>query len=130
MVVGHVFTLEAKPDTLTATRSAGNPSTAQVTGTSITDPDAYRSTFPSNGAVIRFTSDTEYSLYAQPYTADSKPIATGTVGAGNAVTVAGVTYQFDSAPEQGDQFSVNANTHRSQNVLDTLGQLRSALKSP
>ena len=29
----------------------------KVTGTSITDPDAYRSTFPSNGAVIRFTSE-------------------------------------------------------------------------
>lgn len=130
VVAGHVFTLEAKPDTLTAMRSAGNPSTAQVTGTSVTDPEAYRSTFPSNGAVIRFTSDTEYSLYAQPYSADSKPIGSGTVGAGNAVTVAGVTYQFDSAPKQGDQFSVNANTHRTQNVLDTLGQLRSALEKP
>ncbi|MGE8385896.1 MAG: flagellar hook-associated protein FlgL, partial [Pseudomonas putida] len=130
VVAGHVFTLETKPDTLTATRSAGNPSTALVTGTSITDAEAYRSTFPSDGAVIRFTSDTEYALYAQPYTADSKPVATGSVGTGNAVTVAGVTYQFDSAPAEGDQFSVTANTHRTQNVLDTLGQLRSVLEKP
>ncbi|MFG0550263.1 flagellar hook-associated protein 3 [Pseudomonas sp. yb_9] len=130
VVAGHVFTLQGKPDTLTATRSAGNPSTAQVTGTSISDAEAYRGTFPDNGAVIRFTSDTEYALYAQPYTADSKAIATGTVGVGNAITVAGVTFQFDSAPGEGDQFSVNANTHRTQNVLDTLGQLRSALEKP
>lgn len=130
VVAGYVFTLQGKPDTLTATRSAGNPSTAQVTGTSISDAEAYRGTFPDTGAVIRFTSDTEYALYAQPYTADSKAIATGTVGAGNAVTVAGVTFQFDSAPAEGDQFSVNANTHRTQNVLDTLGQLRSALEKP
>lgn len=130
VVAGHVFTLEAKPDTLTATRSAGNPSTSQVVGSSVTDPDAYRSTFPSNGAVLRFTSDTEYQLFAQPYDAQSKPIASGTVGAGNAVTVAGVTYQFDGAPAQGDQFSINANTHRTQNPLDTLGQLRSVLEKP
>lgn len=130
VVAGHVFTLEAKPDSLNATRSAGNASTAQVTGSSITDADVYRSTFPSNGAVIKFTSATEYSLYAQPYSADSKPVASGTVGAGNAVTVAGVTFQFDSAPGEGDQFSVTANTHRTQNVLDSLGQLRTALGKP
>ncbi|MHC6226651.1 flagellar hook-associated protein 3 [Pseudomonas sp. X10] len=128
-VAGHVFSLEAKPDTLTATRSAGNASTAQVTGTSITDADAYRSTFPSDGAVIKFTSDTEYALYAQPYTADSKPVATGTFGGGT-LMVAGVTYQLDGTPAAGDQFAVSANTHKTQNVLDTLGQLRAALDNP
>ncbi|MDN7139149.1 flagellar hook-associated protein 3 [Pseudomonas sp. JQ170] len=130
VLAGHEFTLQGKPDSLNATRSAGNASTAQVTGTRIADADAYRSTFPSDGAVIKFTSDTEYALYAQPYSADSKPVATGTVGAGNALTVAGVTYQFDGPPAAGDQFAVTANTHKTQNVLDTLGQLRAALDAP
>ncbi|MNJ42983.1 Flagellar hook-associated protein 3 [compost metagenome] len=130
VVAGHEFTLQGKPDTLTASRGAGNSSTAQVTGTAITDGDAYRSTFPSDGAVIKFTSDTEYALFAQPYKADSKPVAIGTIGAGNAVTVAGVTYQFDGPPAAGDQFAVNANTHKTQNVLDTLAQLRVALETP
>lgn len=129
-IAGHSFAVETKPDTLTATRSAGNATTAQVTGTSITDGDKYRSTFPSSGAVIKFTSATEYSLYAQPYSADSKPVASGTLNAGNSLTVAGVTYQLDSPPGEGDQFSVTANTHRTQNVLDTLGQLRSVLDQP
>ncbi len=129
-VAGHTFSLQAKPDTLTATRSAGNGSTAQVTGASIADAEKYRSTFPSDGGVITFTSDTEYALYAQPYSADSKPVATGAVGADNALTVAGVTYQLDGPPGAGDQFAVNANTHKTQNVLDTLGQLRMALQNP
>ncbi|EKT4521077.1 flagellar hook-associated protein 3 [Pseudomonas juntendi] len=129
-IANHSFTVEAKPDTLTATRSAGNGSTAQVTGTTITDGDKYRSTFPSDGAVIKFTSDTEFALYAQPYSADSKPVATGTLDASNSLTVAGVTFQLDGPPGEGDQFSVTANTHRTQNVLDTLGQLRSALEQP
>lgn len=129
VVAGHEFTLQARPDTLTTTRSAGNPSTAQITGSAITDAEAYRSTFPSDGAVIKFTSDSEYELYAQPYSADSKPVAKGTYG-GGPLTVAGVTYQMDGVPAAGDQFSVTANTHKTQNVLDTLGQLRAALDKP
>lgn len=129
-IAGHEFTFGARPDTLNASRGAGNPSMAQVTGTTITDADAYRSAFPDGGAVLKFTSDTEYALYAQPYTADSKPVQIGTIGAGNKLTVAGVSYQFDGAPKAGDQFGVTANTHKTQNVLDTLGQLRAALDKP
>ncbi|MFK0088931.1 flagellar hook-associated protein 3 [Pseudomonas sp. NPDC090755] len=129
-VAGHVFKLEARPDTLTSTRSAGNPSLTQITGSTITDADAYRSGFPSDGAVIKFTSATDYEMYAQPYTADSKPLATGTV-TGSSLTVAGVTYQLDgNTPAAGDQFAVSANTHKTQNVLETLGQLRAALDTP
>lgn len=130
VVAGHVFSFGARPDTLNVSRGAGNPSMAQVTGASVTDGDAYRSTFPSGGAVLKFTSDTDYALYAQPYTADSKPVSTGTIGAGNSLTVAGVTYQFDGPPKAGDQFGVTANTHKTQNVLDTLAQLRGALNAP
>lgn len=130
VIAGHAFTFGARPDTINASRGAGNASTAQVTGTSISDADDYRSTFPSGGALLKFTSDTDYELYAQPYTADSKPVASGTIGAGNALTVAGVTYQFDGPPKAGDQFGVTANTHKTQNVLDTLAQLRTALDKP
>lgn len=129
-IAGHEFKLEARPDTLNATRGAGNGSTAQVTGTSISDADAYRSTFPSDGAVIKFTSATDYELYAQPYTANSKPITTGVMTSSTELTVAGVTYQFDTPPGANDQFSVKADTHKTQNVLDTLSQLRAALDAP
>ncbi|MCE1115796.1 MULTISPECIES: flagellar hook-associated protein 3 [Pseudomonas] len=128
-VAGHAFSLQARPDTLTTVRGAGNPSSAQVTGGAVTDPAAYRSTFPDSGAVIKFTGANTYELYAQPLTADSKVVASGTFTA-PALTVAGVTYQVSGTPQAGDQFAVNANTHQNQSVLETISQLRTALDAP
>lgn len=128
-VAGREFSLAARPDSFNTTRSAGNTSSAQVTSSTVTDQAAYRSTFPSDGAVIKFTGPGSYEFYAQPLTADSKPVATGTFTA-PALTVAGVTYQVSGSPEAGDQFAVTANTHQNQNVLETLGQLRAALDTP
>ena len=130
VVAGHSFTLQAKPDDLNAVRSPGNPSGAQIIGSGISDPEAYRNGFPTQGAVIRFTSATDYEVYAQPYAADSKPIGKGQLNANNEVTVAGATFTLAGGPAGGDQFSVNVNTHRTQNVLDTIGQLRQALGKP
>ncbi|WP_313650753.1 flagellar hook-associated protein 3 [Pseudomonas soli] len=126
---GREFSVQARPDSLTTVRGAGNPSSAQVTGSSVTDQAAYSSTFPSNGAVIKFTGANTYEFYAQPLTADSKPVASGTFTA-PALTVAGVTYQVSGAPQAGDQFAINANNHQNQSVLETLSQLRSALDAP
>ncbi|MFJ4389463.1 flagellar hook-associated protein 3 [Pseudomonas soli] len=126
---GREFSVQARADSLTTVRGAGNPSSAQVTGSAVTDQAAYSSTFPSNGAVIKFTGANTYEFYAQPLTADSKPVASGTFTA-PALTVAGVTYQVSGAPQAGDQFAINANNHQNQSVLETLSQLRSALDAP
>ncbi|QXI37088.1 flagellar hook-associated protein 3 [Pseudomonas xantholysinigenes] len=129
VLAGREFSVQARPDSLTAVRGAGNSSSAQVTSSAVTDQAAYRSTFPSNGAVIKFTGANTYEFYAQPLTADSKPVASGTFTAPS-LTVAGVTYQVSGAPQAGDQFAVNANNHQNQSVLETLSQLRSALDAP
>ncbi|MFJ3447494.1 flagellar hook-associated protein 3 [Pseudomonas sichuanensis] len=129
VVAGHEFSLQARPDTLTTVRGAGNPSGAQVTGGAVTDQAVYRSTFPDSGAVIKFTGANTYELYAQPLTADSKVVASGTFTAPS-LTVAGVTYQVAGVPQTGDQFAVNANTHQNQSVLETISQLRTALDAP
>jgi flagellar hook-associated protein 3 FlgL len=126
---GHSFTLAAKPDTFTATRSPGNPSATQVTGSSITDPVAYHASFPTGSAVMKFTSATAFDLYAAPLTADSKPVSSGTVVAGVA-TASGVSFNLAGTPATGDQFSVAVNTHETQNILDTVSQLKSALNTP
>lgn len=126
---GREFSVQARPDTLTTVRGAGNPSSAQVTSGAVTDPAAYSSTFPSDGAVIKFTGANTYEFYAQPLTADSKPVASGTFTAPS-LTVAGVTYQVSGAPQTGDQFAVNANNHQNQSVLETISQLRAALDAP
>ncbi len=128
-IAGHVFSLGSKPDTLVGTRSAGNPSTAQVTGASISNPDAYQSTFPGESAVLRFTSDNDFELYAAPVNDNSRPVGKGTLANGVA-TVAGVSFQVAGTPAAADQFMVKVDTHQTQNVLDTIGQLRKALSVP
>ncbi|WP_095080161.1 flagellar hook-associated protein 3 [Pseudomonas sp. Irchel s3h17] len=130
-VNGHVFTLEAKPDSFNASRTPGNSSTAQLTGASVTDAKVYGDSFPSNGAVIKFTSDTEYELYAQPLTANSKAIGKGSLNAtGDSLTAAGVKFDFNGALKSGDQFVIGANNHQTQSALDTISQLRQALATP
>lgn len=126
LVAGRSFTLEAKADTINTSRTPGNGSTAQITNSTVTDAQAYGDSFPSNGAVIKFTSATEYEVYAQPLSADSKSIAQGTVDGG----ALGIKFDFAGAPQSGDQFVVNRNNHQSQNALDTISQLRKALEIP
>ncbi|MBH8612790.1 flagellar hook-associated protein 3 [Pseudomonas mohnii] len=126
---GHSFTLAAKPDTFTSSRSPGNPSSAQITGSSITNSTDYKASFPSGSAVIKFTSATDFDLYAAPLTADSKPVSSGTM-VGNVATASGVSFTMAGTPGANDQFSVAVNTHETQNILDTVNQLKNVLNTP
>ncbi|NMX91048.1 MULTISPECIES: flagellar hook-associated protein 3 [unclassified Pseudomonas] len=138
------FTLQSKPDSFSISRTPSNTSSAQLAGGTITSQAEYGSTFPNKGAVIKFTSSTAYEVYAQPITADSKPVSNGTVVPGtpaqpgpppvlatpDSITAAGVKFDLTGAPGIGDQFAVGSNTHKTQNALDTLSQLRQALETP
>ncbi|AHL32861.1 flagellar hook protein FlgL [Pseudomonas brassicacearum] len=126
---GHTFTLAAKPDTFVPTRSPGNPTTVQITDSTITDPVAYHASFPTGSAVLKFTSATDFDLYAAPLTADSQPVSSGTL-AGNVATASGVSFTLDGTPAADDQFSIAVNTHETQNILDTVNQLKTALSTP
>jgi len=126
---GHTFTLAAKPDSFTPARSPGNATATQITAGQITDPVAYHASFPTSSAVLKFTSATDFDLYAAPLTADSKPVSSGTL-AGNVATASGVSFTLNGAPAANDQFSIAVNTHETQNVLDTVSQLRTALNTP
>ncbi|WP_415765200.1 flagellar hook-associated protein 3 [Pseudomonas sp. ZB1P45] len=129
----YSFTLAAKPDSFNASRSPGNPSTEVVTNTSITNSAAYHASFPEGGAILKFTSPTAFDLYAAPLTANSKPVSSGVL-AGNVATASGVAFTLSGVPAPsmlaGDQFSVTVNTHQTQNVLDTVNQLKTALSTP
>ncbi|MHC8349513.1 flagellar hook-associated protein 3 [Pseudomonas sp. RT4P38] len=129
----YSFTLAAKPDSFNAARSPGNLSTEVVTNTSITNSAAYHASFPEGGAILKFTSPTAFDLYAAPLTANSKPVSSGVL-AGNVATASGVAFTLSGVPAPsmlaGDQFSVTVNTHQTQNVLDTVNQLKTALSTP
>ncbi|TVT85659.1 flagellar hook-associated protein 3 [Pseudomonas sp. H3(2019)] len=129
VIAGHSFQLTVKPDTINTSRSPGNPSVAVISGATQTNSTAYNSTFPTGGAILKFTSATAYDLYASPITASSKPVSSG-VMAGSTATAAGVTFTLGGTPAAGDQFVVQPNDHQTQNVLDTLSQLRTALTAP
>ncbi|VVN30752.1 hypothetical protein PS645_04817 [Pseudomonas fluorescens] len=133
LLTGHSFTLGAKPDTFNVSRSPGNPSPTQVTGTNVTDPAAYNASFPSGSAVLKFTTATAFDLYSAPITADSKPVSSGSM-VGNVATASGVSFTLNNTVADplatGDQFSVAVNTHETQNILDTVSQLKSALNTP
>ncbi|MGA8132541.1 flagellar hook-associated protein 3 [Pseudomonas gingeri] len=129
VIAGHTFTLAAQPDTFNTSRSAGNPSTTVVTGATTTNQAAYDSTFPTSGAILKFTSATNYDLYASPITASSRPVSSGTM-AGSTATAAGVSLTLSGAPTAGDQFVVQPNNHQTQNILDTLNQMIGALNTP
>ncbi|PHN64795.1 flagellar biosynthesis protein FlgL [Pseudomonas sp. ICMP 8385] len=140
----RVFTLEGKPDSFSVSRTPSNASSAQLSAGAVTSQADYSSTFPNKGAVIKFTSATAYEVYAQPITADSTPVSNGNVVPGtpaqpgpppvpatpDTITAAGVTFNITGAPGSGDQFAVGSNTHKTQNALDTLSQLRQALETP
>jgi flagellar hook-associated protein 3 FlgL len=132
-LTGRTFKLEGKPDTFNVSRGPGNPSTVQATSTQITDPAAYKASFPGGSAVLKFTSATTFDLYAAPITADSKPVSSGTM-VGNTATASGVEFTLNDTPtnplQTGDQFNVAVNTHETQNILDTVSQLKTALNTP
>ena len=130
VIAGHSFQLAAKPDSFVANRAPGNGSTAVIGQTSVTNAADYKSFFPEGGAVLKFTSPTTFDLYARPLTNTSTPVSSGTVAAGVA-TAAGVSFTLGGgAPVAGDQFDIAVNTHQTQNVLDTISQLRQALNTP
>lgn len=132
-LAGRTFTLEGKPDTFNVSRGPGNPSPVQVTGTRITDSAAYLASFPSGSAVLKFTSATTFDLYAAPITANSNPVSSGTM-VGNTATASGVEFTLNDTLadplENGDQFNIAVNTHETQNILDTVSQLKTALNTP
>ncbi|WP_060500744.1 flagellar hook-associated protein 3 [Pseudomonas sp. NBRC 111133] len=132
VIAGHQFTLSSKPDEVSGARSPGNASSEQITGATITDQNAYEAAFPSVGAVLKFTSSSTFELYASPVTDDSRPVAKGSLGGpnGTTATAAGVSFELSGPPSAGDSFGVKVDTHQTQNVLDTISKLRTALSTP
>jgi flagellar hook-associated protein 3 FlgL len=131
LVSGYSFSFGVAPDSISTKRSAANTSTAQITSATVSNSTAYTTQFPSSGVQLKFTSATSYDVYALPARPGSTPMSSGTLGATfpQTISVAGVDMSISAAPASGDQFSVTANTQERQNILNTIGQLRTALST-
>lgn len=138
-VAGYTFNLATKPESFNSSRTPSNPSSTQITSTTITNQADYTNGFPSSGVVIKFDANgTDYKVYAQPYSDTSKSIGGGAATAMPApapagsmtATFKGVKVEFGAALQGGDQFVIGTSSHKTQSALDTLGQLRKALETP
>jgi flagellar hook-associated protein 3 FlgL len=127
----HTFVLTSTPDQISTTRSPGNTSDAVITsaaiGTSSAELDAYNNSFPPGGAILKFTSATEYDLYAAPITDTSTKISSGSLSP--ATSASGINITVSGTPDAGDTFVVKGGTQQSQNILNTLTSVITALNT-
>ncbi|WP_069861362.1 flagellar hook-associated protein 3 [Pseudomonas citronellolis] len=132
LTAGYSFSFGMAPDGISSMRSATNTSNAQITAASVSDSAAYTSQFPSGGVQLRFTSATDYEVYAMPAVPGATPMTSGTLGATfpQNITVAGIDLTLSEAPATGDQFSISGSSPERQNILNTIGQLRDTLNTP
>jgi flagellar hook-associated protein 3 FlgL len=132
-LAGHSFQLAATPSSISTSRSPGNPSAATITdasvGSTAADMTAYNNSFPAGGAILKFSSATDYDLYASPYTSSSTPVSSGSLS-GSTANASGVNFTVSGTPAAGDQFVVQTNTHQTQNILNTLTSVITALNTP
>lgn len=109
--------------TLSPTRSAGNTSAAVVTQASVTDRAVFNTTYPANGATL------VYNAGAYELRSGNNPPLPATVS-GTTVSVAGASFEISGTPNDGDQFVIDTSTHQTQNVLNALSEVISALTTP
>jgi flagellar hook-associated protein 3 FlgL len=129
------YALTTTPDSISTSRSPGNTSAAVITsaavGTSAAALAAYNNSFPAGGAILKFTDATNYELYASPIVAGVPPVSTGTMVAPfDSATASGITFAITGTPDAGDTFVVKGGTQQSQNVLNTLSAVITALNTP
>jgi flagellar hook-associated protein 3 FlgL len=138
-LTGRTYSFGSTQDSFTTGRSPSNSSTTQITAATVSDSGAYTAKFPAGSAVLKFTSATTFDVYAAPLTTNSKAVSTGTVASTvdpvtnvtrYSASAAGVTFTLSGAPAADDQFTATSNAHSTQNVLNTLNDLRAALLTP
>lgn len=127
----HSFTLQVAPTEFAVTRSSANASTAVVGGGAISNQATFNSQFPTSGVVLRFTSATNYDVFAQPVGPSSTPIATGTAPGPypSTFSVFGADFTLSAAASAGDEFGVKPQFQEQRSILNTISQLRQSLES-
>lgn len=137
------YELAVTPSTISTSRAPSNKSDVVITGSTVYDPTAFNENFPAGGAILKFTSSTDFELYAAPYQASSKPVSTGTLQTTSAGTppvttttakAGGVEFTLNGTlpvtPVANDQFTAQSSAKQSQNILNTLSTLITALTTP
>lgn len=131
---GYSFELAAADDRFAIASNSAAQLSSQVSGLGNS-----AKAFPDAGVVIAFGSVTSeegvetptYSIYLQPYReGQSEPIVENHPFDGQSLDYAGVTFTFDKPPASGDSFSIKAESAQNTSILDTIAQLKDALRAP
>ncbi|MCI8210551.1 flagellar biosynthesis protein FlgL [Pseudomonas sp. S25] len=108
----RAYSVASTLDSITTSRSPGNPSATTISnaeiGSSAADKAAYNTTFPSSGATLRYSGTNGYELYASPYAVGNTPVATGVVTS-TSVSAGGANFTVPGTPADGDTFNDAAN---------------------
>ncbi|WP_313548575.1 flagellar hook-associated protein 3 [Pseudomonas sp.] len=127
-LAGHKFELGVAPDRFAI--SGQSASNVQLSSSAIIDNKKYTAQFPSSGIAIKFTGAAEYQVFAQPVRDGDKPLVEDGVLSGSTLSYAGVHFEVSGTPVAGEQLTINPKSQNTQNILDTLSKLSSALKAP
>lgn len=123
LLAGHEFEMGMAPDRFAVSGGSG---AAQVTSSRVVDADAYSAGFPAGGITLAYDG-AAYQAFAQP----GNVAIPSTFDAGtNTLTVAGAAFTFSGTPAANDQFKITAGSQETQNILNTISQLRQALEQP
>lgn len=127
----HSFTLQSAPMDFALTRGAANTSTAQLTSGVVSNQAVYDAQFPIQGLVLRFTSATNYDVYAQPVGSGSTPVASGALAGAFPETISlyGADFTITGFGAAGDEFSIQPRSPEQVSILNTMARLRQALES-
>lgn len=127
----HTFTLQSSPTDFALIRGGANTSTALLTAGTVSNQATFDAQFPVSGLMLRFTSASNYDVYAQPVGAGSTPVASGTLAGAFPETISlyGADFTISSFAAAGDEFSVQAISPEQRSILNTISRLRQALES-
>ncbi|OHC29582.1 MAG: flagellar hook-associated protein 3 [Pseudomonadales bacterium RIFCSPLOWO2_12_59_9] len=127
----YSFTLQAAPTDFALTRASTNSSAALLSGGTISNQATFDAQFPTSGVLLRFTSPTNYDIYAQPVGPSSTPIAAGTAPGPYPAVVSlfGADFSISGVAAAGDEFDVQPQFQEQRSILNTIARLRQALES-
>jgi len=127
----HTFTLQSSPTDFALIRGGANTSTALLTSGSVSNQATFDAQFPVSGLLLRFTSASNYDVYAQPVGAGSTPVSSGTLTGPFPETISlyGADFTISNFAAAGDEFSVQAISPEQRSILNTISRLRQALES-
>ena len=124
-LVAHSFEINMAPDNFVVTGS----SAAKIVASSVTNAGQYAAGYPAGGLTLTFDG-TGFIASTPNGTQISGGVTYDTVAGTVDIPDAGVAFTLTGTPASGDQFKISADSNETQNILNTIAELRKSLEEP